>query len=190
MGSYIPIGGCAQADLLDLSINAGNRTQVQRRSTRYVLNRYHNTSSVTDMINHLEWVSLEDRRKASRLGMMLKPLNDLVRVDTTKKLIPVIRDSRNCGIQEMQILETFITCYIRLCEYHQAELTSGRNHFILEQSETGMFSRTQQCYSPESWCLQGSDTTCVEQWACPLLTLYMWKFHTFTFKNVHTQVAK
>ena len=35
--------------------------------------------------------------------MLFKLRNDLVRVDTTEKLIPVIRDSRNCNIQAMQI---------------------------------------------------------------------------------------
>ena len=35
---------------------------VQRRAARYVTNRYHNTSSVSSMIE-LEWITLEERRK-------------------------------------------------------------------------------------------------------------------------------
>ena len=36
---------------------------VQRRSARYVTNRYRNRSSVTDMIEQLKWTPLEERRK-------------------------------------------------------------------------------------------------------------------------------
>jgi hypothetical protein len=39
-----------------------NIEKVQRRAARYVTNRYHNTSSVTSMIDHLQWKSLETRR--------------------------------------------------------------------------------------------------------------------------------
>ena len=34
---------------------------VQRRAASYVLNRYHNRSSVTDMLNHLKWETLAHR---------------------------------------------------------------------------------------------------------------------------------
>jgi hypothetical protein len=36
--------------------------QIQRRAARYVSNRYHNTSSVTDMMSDLNWAPLEVRR--------------------------------------------------------------------------------------------------------------------------------
>ena len=51
---------------------------VQRRAARYVTNRYHNTSSVGDMINQLAWPSLEDRRREARLAMLYKMKNNLV----------------------------------------------------------------------------------------------------------------
>ena len=35
---------------------------VQRRAARYATNRYHDTSSVTNMLQHLDWESLESRR--------------------------------------------------------------------------------------------------------------------------------
>jgi hypothetical protein len=35
--------------------------QVQRRAARYVTNRYHNTSSVSAMLNHLQLPTLEHR---------------------------------------------------------------------------------------------------------------------------------
>jgi hypothetical protein len=61
---------------------------VQRRAARYVTNRYHNTSSVSSMIEQIEWTTLEERRKHSRLLMMYKLKNNIVRVDASSKLIP------------------------------------------------------------------------------------------------------
>jgi hypothetical protein len=38
---------------------------IQNRAARYVANRYHNTSYVSDMLDQLEWQSLESRRTNS-----------------------------------------------------------------------------------------------------------------------------
>ena len=51
---------------------------VQRRAARYSTNRYHNTSSVTDMLQDLNWETLESRRTKLQLVMMFKITNDLV----------------------------------------------------------------------------------------------------------------
>ena len=45
---------------------------VQRRAARYVCNRWHNTSSVTEMVNQLGWDSLAKRRQNSRLCALYK----------------------------------------------------------------------------------------------------------------------
>ena len=50
--------------------------KVQRRAARYVMNRYHNTSSVTEMIETLEWHSLIDMKRNSRLSTMYKMTNE------------------------------------------------------------------------------------------------------------------
>ena len=42
---------------------------IQRRAARYVKNRFHNTSSVSDMLHQLEWESLEYRRKEARYNL-------------------------------------------------------------------------------------------------------------------------
>ena len=42
---------------------------VQRRAARYLTNCYHNISSVTVMLDHLEWESLEARRTKNQLIM-------------------------------------------------------------------------------------------------------------------------
>ena len=51
---------------------------VQRRAARYVCNRYKQRDSPTDMMNKMEWESLEDRRTKSRLSMTYKILHDYV----------------------------------------------------------------------------------------------------------------
>ena len=52
--------------------------QVQRSSARFVMGDHRRTSSVTAMLNHLDWPSLEERRYHSRLQMMYKIRNNLV----------------------------------------------------------------------------------------------------------------
>ena len=67
---------------------------VQRRAARWVLHRYHNTSSVTNMINILGWTTLEQRRLNARLVMMYKIAHGLVAVNPHSYLIPVTRLTR------------------------------------------------------------------------------------------------
>ena len=72
--------------------------KVQRRAARYVLNRYHNTSSVTDMINILGWNSLEHRRRTSRLTALYKINNNLMHCEDLKvQLKPALDRERRHG---------------------------------------------------------------------------------------------
>ena len=57
-----------------------NIERVQRRSARYVLNDYRSDSSVTAMINHLNWESLEDRRNKASLHTFYKMFNNLTTI--------------------------------------------------------------------------------------------------------------
>ena len=68
--------------------------KVQRRAARYVTNKYRNTSSVSNMIDNLNWRSLVDRRTDSRLTMLYKISHDKVAVPRTDRLIPPLRHSR------------------------------------------------------------------------------------------------
>ena len=54
---------------------------VQRRSARFVLNQYKQTTSVTNLLSHLRWTSLQSRRKIARLIMLYKILNNMAQVD-------------------------------------------------------------------------------------------------------------
>ena len=64
---------------------------VQRRAARYVCNRYHNISSPTDMINTLNWPTLQERRTRTRLIMFYKIVHQIVAIPSAI-LIP--SDSR------------------------------------------------------------------------------------------------
>ena len=61
--------------------------KVQRRAARYVTNRYHNTSSVTDMLHNLNWPSLEIRRTRVRLIMFYKIIHHVVAIHPLDTLL-------------------------------------------------------------------------------------------------------
>ena len=61
---------------------------IQRRAARYVSNRYHNTSSVSSMLQDLGWESLENRRQKLQLTMFYKIVNNLVDIPATQYLTP------------------------------------------------------------------------------------------------------
>lgn len=68
---------------------------VQRRAARYVTNRYHNTSSVTTMLDHLEWETLEARRTKNRLVMFFKIIHGLVDIPAEEYLTPASTRTRS-----------------------------------------------------------------------------------------------
>ena len=77
----------------------------QRRAAMYVKNRYHNISSVTEIIGQLQWTSLEERRRTARLILLhvYKISNGLVKVDAADRLITPTRFSRNMHRRSFQI---------------------------------------------------------------------------------------
>jgi hypothetical protein len=64
---------------------------VQRRAARYVQNNYHNTSSVTSMIDILGWPTLAERRLKTRLIMLFKITHALIAIPN---IILIPTDSR------------------------------------------------------------------------------------------------
>ena len=62
---------------------------VQRRAARYVLRQYHNTSSISDMLEQLQWPTLAQRRYCLRLTMLYKINNSIVTIDPTPYLKPI-----------------------------------------------------------------------------------------------------
>ena len=89
---------------LNLVKEEKNRIEmVQRRAARYVVNRYHNTSSVTSMLEELKWPTLEERRQRARLVLMYKIVNGLVKFDATDRFVQLSRLSRNMSQHSFQI---------------------------------------------------------------------------------------
>ena len=76
---------------------------IQRRSARYVTNRYHSTSSVETMLQKLQWPTLEERRKKARLTLLYKVANRKVKFDAGNKLLPPDRLSMHTNDHSFQI---------------------------------------------------------------------------------------
>ena len=68
---------------------------VQRRAARWACHRYHNTSSVTNMLDKLDWPTLELRRYHSTLVTMYKMRHGLVGIDPATYLTPITRPTRH-----------------------------------------------------------------------------------------------
>ena len=68
---------------------------VQRRAARYFTNRYRNTSSVTSMLDHLDWESLEARRAKTQLTMLFKIIHGLVDIRAEDYLVPASTRTRS-----------------------------------------------------------------------------------------------
>ena len=69
--------------------NVKKLEMVERRAARYVLNRYNYVSSVNEMLQELQWNTLEERRKKDTLVMFYKIHNDQTGKDTAKYLKPL-----------------------------------------------------------------------------------------------------
>ena len=67
--------------------NKNKLEMVQRYSARWTLGRQHNRSSVTEMLNHRGWRSLEMRHMEAQMSRMYNMSNGMVAVDMT--LYPV-----------------------------------------------------------------------------------------------------
>ena len=70
--------------------------KVQRTAARWTCRRWRNTSSVGDMLDELEWPSLEDRREQASLAFFYKIHSGTVSLDKDKYLTPApnIRSTR------------------------------------------------------------------------------------------------
>ncbi len=115
---------------------------VQRRAARYTLNRFWNTSSVSEMLTHLNWISLETRHQHARLTMMYKMTNGLAAVQYQQYITQVERASCHTGSH----------CF----QTHHSDTDYHRNSYF-PQYENGItcprtLLRPHPCpYSEEGW---------------------------------------
>ncbi|KAK3104461.1 hypothetical protein FSP39_002497 [Pinctada imbricata] len=61
---------------------------IQRRAARYTTNKFHNTSSVNDMLTTLNWPTLQQRRLRTRLIFFYKVIHNIVAIYPAHLLIP------------------------------------------------------------------------------------------------------
>ena len=61
--------------------NINKLESVQRRAARFVTGNYNTTSSVTTMLNHLNWDTPQQRRLRTKAIMMYRIINGLVAID-------------------------------------------------------------------------------------------------------------
>ena len=68
--------------------------KVQRRAARWVLNDFNRFSSVTAMLQHLSWPSLQLRRKISRLQALFKIIHQDYSLSIPPHFISMTRSTR------------------------------------------------------------------------------------------------
>ena len=84
---------------------------VQRRAARYATNRYHNTSSVSEMLDHLNWETLESRRTKAQLTMMFRIVNSLVDVPLEQYLTSASSRTRSAHSHKFRQISTTTSYY-------------------------------------------------------------------------------
>ena len=62
---------------------------IQRRAARMVLSDYKSTSSVTSMLNKLQWTTLQERRAQAKAVMMYRVVHQLIDIPSYL-LVPII----------------------------------------------------------------------------------------------------
>jgi predicted nucleic acid-binding Zn ribbon protein len=85
--------------------NINSLEKVQRRAARYTCNRHHNTSSVSEMLNTMNWQTLQERRLRTRLIMFHKVINENIAIPTQNILLQsqsMTRSSRKDAYRQIQ----------------------------------------------------------------------------------------
>ena len=81
--------------------------KVQRTAARWTCRRWRNTSSVGEMLDELEWPSLESRRERSSLTFFYKIHSGTVSLDKDKYLTPAPNLRRTRASHESQYTRPF-----------------------------------------------------------------------------------
>ena len=79
---------------------------VQHRAARFATNRYGNTSSVTSMLDHLKWETLETRRAKIQLSLLYKVVEDLIDIPAAKYLTPSTARTRAAHSRKFRQIST------------------------------------------------------------------------------------
>ena len=76
--------------------NINRLEMVKRRAARYTANVWDRHASVTALLQNLGWITLQERRKITRLVMMYKITNGLVAIPVAEYTKPTTRPTRHC----------------------------------------------------------------------------------------------
>jgi len=90
---------------------------VQRKAARFVFNSFARNSSVTALLEKLNWSTLENRRNHAKVTMFYKIINDIVSVDFSHHLQPSSLMTRGHS-------QRFIPISTRVNSYHHSFLPS------------------------------------------------------------------
>ena len=85
------------------SENIYSLEQIQWRAARYVCNRQHNTSSVTDMTHTLSWPILQERRIKARLQMFHKIVNNKIEIPNENILVKSQSKTRSSSSSSISV---------------------------------------------------------------------------------------
>ena len=84
---------------------------VQRRSARYVTNRYRNMSRVTDMLDELNSESLESRRTKIQLTLLYKIMNGMVDIPTSPYVTQASARTRSSHTKKLRQISSRTDAY-------------------------------------------------------------------------------
>ena len=127
-----------------LKKNQAKLEMINCRSARFVMNAYNNNSSVTTMLNTLQWPSLETRRENQRLVLMYKIIHGLVAVPSDKLIRSQVQDHQ---FVDISLQEFFLFSYcpsLELCSQQQhrgivqgspLQITQNSTHSIVGISQ-------------------------------------------------------
>ena len=73
---------------------------VQRRASRYTTNRFRNTSSVSSMIDQLQWESLESKRSKIQLALFFKVIHNLIDIPADNYMTPSTTRTRSAHLKK------------------------------------------------------------------------------------------
>ena len=75
---------------------------IQKRAARFVMSDYRRTSSVSTMLNSLQWQSVEIQHKQQRLIMLYKIIHRIVNLRLPNYIIPAPRVTRGNSMKFIQ----------------------------------------------------------------------------------------
>ena len=104
---------------------------VQRRAARVALNRYHNISNVSDMLQQLGWMSLQERRMVLRLCVVNNIQKGVVSLGRQEPLLTTTRSSIPDTLIVVVKRPPFLVLHTIKCLISRGRFAIGMNYQIL-----------------------------------------------------------